>query len=52
MLEVEVPAGVTEIALEHRPRVAEHLGVLISVIAAALLLVVGAKQIGTAGDRQ
>ena len=52
MLEVEVPAGVTEIALEHRPRVAEHLGVLISVIAAALLLVVGVKQIGTAGDRQ
>src|SRR5262247_3155479 len=51
MLEVEMPAGVAEIALEHRPGVAERLGVLISALSAALLLVVGAKQIGTAGDR-
>jgi len=52
MLDVEVPAGVTEITIEHRPGVAEHLGVLISAIAAALVLVVGAKKIRTAGERQ
>ena len=52
MLEVEVPARVTEITLEHRPGLAEHLGVLISAIAAALLVAVGAKQIGRARERQ
>jgi len=45
MLEVDAPAGVTDVILRHRPGTAERLGVLVSALAAALLVLAGAKQI-------
>jgi hypothetical protein len=44
MLEVEVPSGASSLTLHHRPGGAERIGLLISILAIAALLIAGVRR--------